>query len=113
MTHVTYRMDPAEGCFEIKAEGHAEAGEYGHDIVCAAVSILMRTLEKCVIDDRLNGEMDKDKEEGRYCVRCMSTYPFQTSYTMTVFHVILKGFRLLAAQYPEYVTCEPYREEKT
>lgn len=112
MTHVTYRMDP-EGYFEIKAEGHAGSGEYGHDLVCAAVSILMRTLEKCAIDCRLNGEIEKDKEEGLYRVRCMPKYPFQTNDTLHVFYVILKGFKLLAAQYPEHVTLERNREEKT
>lgn len=30
--------------YEVKAEGHAGAGEYGQDIVCAAVSCLMQTL---------------------------------------------------------------------
>ena len=30
--------------YEVKAEGHAGAGEYGQDIVCAAVSVLLQTL---------------------------------------------------------------------
>ena len=29
--------------YEVKAEGHAGAGEYGQDIVCAAVSVLLQT----------------------------------------------------------------------
>ena len=30
--------------YTVKAEGHAGAGKYGSDIVCAAVSVLMQTL---------------------------------------------------------------------
>ena len=30
--------------YEVKAKGHACAGKYGQDIVCAAVSCLMQTL---------------------------------------------------------------------
>lgn len=30
--------------YEVKAKGHADAGKYGQDIVCAAVSCLMQTL---------------------------------------------------------------------
>ena len=30
--------------YEVKAKGHAGAGKYGQDIVCAAVSCLMQTL---------------------------------------------------------------------
>jgi uncharacterized protein YsxB (DUF464 family) len=30
--------------YEVKAKGHADAGKYGQDIVCAAVSVLMQTL---------------------------------------------------------------------
>lgn len=30
--------------YEVKAKGHAGAGKYGQDIVCAAVSVLMQTL---------------------------------------------------------------------
>ena len=33
-------------------DGHAGAGEYGHDIVCAAASILMHTLEATVMDNQ-------------------------------------------------------------
>lgn len=32
--------------YTVKAEGHAGAGKYGSDIVCAAVSVLMQTLAK-------------------------------------------------------------------
>lgn len=30
--------------YEVKAEGHAGAGKYGQDVVCAAVSVLLQTL---------------------------------------------------------------------
>ena len=36
--------------YEVKAEGHAGAGEYGQDIVCAAVSVLLQTLANEVVE---------------------------------------------------------------
>ena len=45
MTNITYKV--TENAFELHVKGHAEyvkKGERGHDVVCAAISILVQTL---------------------------------------------------------------------
>jgi len=82
----------------IEVKGHAEYGEYGSDIVCAAASILLYTLREraCDIDQRsvisvmTAGdsfvEVDIRNQRMRECV-----------------NTVLTGFRLLATNYPDNV----------
>lgn len=43
MVTVIINRDEDGRVLSFKAEGHAEAGEYGSDIVCAAISAIMQT----------------------------------------------------------------------
>lgn len=43
MINVTLRLNP-QGIVGLEVSGHAMAGEYGHDLVCAGVSCVMTGL---------------------------------------------------------------------
>lgn len=56
------------GFFKFSCEGHAGAGEYGHDTVCAAASALAYGLAENI---RVSGEMLKEAnvEEHEGCMK--------------------------------------------
>ena len=92
MTRVLY--DPAAP--EMVFSGHAGAGTYGQDPVCAALSMLMFTLLEALPAEGVERHL-----ADAYCrVRggCAETYG-----------VIAAGLRLLAAEYPEHVCLEVKR----
>lgn len=101
MTRVTYR----QGTFmrEIVAEGHAGAGEAGHDIVCAAVSMLMQTLEARARERPGYYPMIEKREDVALIrVRCLPDSS-EAARCQEMYDTIRAGFRALAAQYPEHV----------
>ncbi len=65
MTNVVIRKNKDGEYLVFKLEGHAGSGEYGKDIVCAAISILsintVNSLEKFTDDDF---KCDADSEKG-------------------------------------------------
>ena len=69
----------------IKATGHANFAEPGKDVVCAAVSILLQTLE-------LRGKATKSK--GNMIVHTEDKDALQ---------LIVEGLRLISSNYPENV----------
>jgi uncharacterized protein YsxB (DUF464 family) len=69
----------------IMSEGHANYDEPGKDIVCAAVSALMQTLE-------LRGTTVKDKG-----------YMLVHTEEKESLNLISEGLRLIEEAYPEYV----------
>lgn len=101
MTRVTYR----QGSFmrEIVAEGHAGAGEAGQDIVCAAVSMLMQTLEARVRERPGYYPMIEKREDvAMIRIRCLPDSS-EAAMCQETYNTIRAGFRALAAKYPEHV----------
>lgn len=90
----------------VTAKGHAKSGEFGHDLVCAATSILMYTLASNVV------QMSADKKrvrrpvvelkEGNAKIACSPIHGMQ-ALTTVVFDSICSGFDILAQEYPENV----------
>ena len=86
--------------------GHANAGEYGSDIVCASASMLAYTLAEAV---------NKRVELGMFA--CIPTVDITPGDTQIIFKahkdyadelgvivdVIADGYRMLAASYPDNV----------
>ena len=89
MTRVRY--DPAVP--EMIFSGHAGAGEYGKDPICAALSMLMFSLLEA-----LPAEGTRRQLADGYCR--------VSGGETAVYEVIAAGLRLLAAEYPEHVTLE-------
>jgi len=100
MTTVKYDR----GSYAIEIKGHSGCGKAGHDLVCAAVSVLMWTLVDCVMaDSAYNARWVKKEETPLSAVRC---YPDKRvkSRCRAIMDTIANGYALLAAHYPQYVS---------
>ncbi len=107
---IQINFDPFHWCITIK--GHAESAEKGHDLICAAVSALALTLaanlEQTKITDpeKENGccrEVFSSFDDGDCRIRCVPV-PLGSLEICTVFDTICTGFRMLAENWPEYVS---------
>ena len=88
MTTIKYNISP--GICYCEMSGHANSGKCGEDVVCAALSILMR----------LFSNLDNYTEEtgdGFYSVECKGTL-----HNINVFAIVCSGFEMMAEQDPEH-----------
>jgi uncharacterized protein YsxB (DUF464 family) len=106
MIKVTY--NPAE--YRMEIQGHAEYGEYGHDIVCSAASMLTMTLENMVNDHAESLIPQRCRSEGKCKVSCSPTKGNKQK-CRTIFDTIFGGFELLSMNCPEYVQAVKIKEE--
>ena len=88
MVRVVYEV---EAC-RVRVEGHAGAGEFGRDPVCAAVSALCLTLAEN--GSALGGQAVL--EPGRAEICCPGAE--------AAFEAVCRGFAWLAREFPEYVS---------
>lgn len=79
--------------------GHAGAGPYGKDLVCAGVTVLARTLEAALRPWAERGEAACSLKEGYGAFTLTKPVP----ETEAILNTLAQGFRLLAEEYPEYV----------
>ncbi len=80
----------------LKISGHAGYAEKGSDIVCAAVTALAGTLERCIQEA---GEGSCEWKEGETCFTASGTENLRLC-----FETIVTGLRMLAEEFPDYVT---------
>lgn len=102
MVQITYHK--RLNCVEIK--GHAKSGKKGHDLACAATSILAYTLASAVNGLKDCGACvycDIKLDEGDCHISCKPREK-RTSAVELVFITICEGFRLLARDYPKNVS---------
>ena len=95
-------------CYEVKAEGHAGAGEYGQDIVCAAVSVLLQTLANEVTEAARAGLLAVGvvaHGDGWMKVEMTPTDQTQDMADAWV-ELVQDGIDALAESYPENVELE-------
>lgn len=94
--------------YEVKAKGHAGAGKYGQDIVCAAVSCLMQTLANEVEEAARAGLVALGAVahgEGWMKVEVTPTYESCDMVEAWV-ELVQDGLDALAESYPENVELE-------
>ncbi len=85
---------------KVTADGHAQSGDIGHDLVCSAVSILILTLAE---DAKHISERSKVKiEQGHAEIVCKSRSNNSEVARMIFDHVCV-GFEILASQFPENI----------
>ena len=70
--------------YEVKAKGHAGAGKYGQDIVCAAVSVLMQTLAN---------EVEEAARAGTVALGAVADHVDEPELPQPRLVVLLKQFR--------------------
>jgi uncharacterized protein YsxB (DUF464 family) len=89
----------------MKIQGHAGAGEFGHDIVCAAESILMLVLERRLQEIDGENAVSVVKRPGAAEISCCPERGYSLRCT-DVFEAVFLGYQLLESMYPEYVKTE-------
>ena len=96
--------------YEVEARGHAGAGEYGRDIVCAAVSCLMQTLANEVREAALNGAAHMGGVLYLKDGLTVSVTPCPEAREMVDAWIgfVQDGVDAIAAQYPENVQLQVY-----
>ena len=92
----------------VTVKGHAHSAEKGHDLVCAAASMLVSTLAANVAQLHTKGIVQKKTiilDDGCAEVSCTASNKYK--YTVEMIYLgICVGFELLSQRYPEYVTYE-------
>lgn len=104
MITVTYRP----GKREIKIKGHAGAGDKGHDVICAAASMMFYNLCQMMLaaydnDKAFAAPVKMQDEPGNARLQVTPATGYET-WIDHDFLYALTGFHLLAERHPEYVT---------
>lgn len=91
--------------YTVKAEGHAGAGVYGSDILCAAVSVLMQTLANEVENAAKGGSVAKGNVERGHGWMKVEVTPFASTENMVDAWVnfVKDGLDAIAQDYPDNV----------
>lgn len=90
----------------ITIKGHAYSGEPGHDLICAAASMLVYTLAAAVENMNRHGHLSDAVikiAEGNCVVGCKPYEQFKGAATL-IFDSICAGYDLLAVNHPENVS---------
>lgn len=104
---VTIKYVRCDAGFLLQAAGHAGAAPKGRDLVCCGVSVLVQTLAQRVLDLYTEGLLQEFPETtlspAGSCVAAKAL-PETVQLVEQAFAVILTGLRMLAEQYPQYIT---------
>lgn len=115
MIHATFKQNCCNQLIAVTVRGHADAGEYGEDIVCAAVSVLSVTFVNNI--QRL-GHYEPvvavDEEEGGYLA--LELPDNLTEKQKEISQILFKGFYFALAEdvqeeYENYIQVELKTEE--
>lgn len=99
MTRICY--DRAGLCLSM--EGHAQAGPEGGDLVCAALSMLMMTLERRMQERAEAALPVVSRGPGRFMIRC-APEPDAERLCRESFDTVAAGMNVLAENRPECVS---------
>lgn len=89
----------------MRIEGHAGAGEWGRDLVCAAESILMLTLERQLQELEGENRVSVLKGPGLADISCCPVRE-KTLRCRDIFETVFLGYQILESMYPEFVKTE-------
>jgi uncharacterized protein YsxB (DUF464 family) len=92
----------------VTVKGHAHSGEEGHDLVCAAASILVHTMGAAVVNLAADKKVIRPvtrTEKGDAEVSCTPYNRYKASVTL-MFDTVCGGFELLARDFPENIRYE-------
>ena len=105
MLKVTFTIEGMK--LSLRLEGHAEYAEHGKDIVCASASILACTLARIVLDAEQNGWLSSPPviqlDSGDTTISCETNNRTDLVLMKCMFTFAIKGYALLAQDYPQYV----------
>jgi uncharacterized protein YsxB (DUF464 family) len=92
----------------VEVSGHANSGEVGHDLVCAAASVLLTTLAffaRNTLEAKQSERVFLKLNSGDGEVECEAKTPYKPSIAL-VFDAICGGFEILARDYPDNISYE-------
>ena len=98
MTRIVY--EPAE--LRLRMEGHAGAGAYGEDPVCAALSMLSMTLERRLSELAEHCFPAISRAPGCFRAACSPEEAY-AGQCRECFETVAAGLELLAEERPEHV----------
>lgn len=84
-------------------EGHAGAGEKGGDLVCAALSMLMMTLERRMQETAERSFPSVSRSPGHFAIACRPTEDF-SALCRESFETVAAGLALLAERESAFVS---------
>ena len=102
MIDITYSRDRNH----VTVTGHAMAGKMGEDLVCAAATIITRTLAANVADlsaMKIVHDPVILLQAGNAEISC-KCHKKKKDMVEVIFSSVAKGYEILANQYPEYVS---------
>lgn len=105
MITIHFSYNPEFFLLSLRVSGHAGQAEEGHDLVCASASILAYTLASMVkqYEARMTEKPIIKLESGDSEITCRPE-PKHFSRILRYYETAKEGYRLLAANYPEYVS---------
>ena len=106
MTRIVY--EPAE--LKLQMEGHAGAGVYGEDPVCAALSMLGMALERRMTERAGHRFPTVVRSPGRFLIACRPE-PEEAERCRESFETVAAGLSLLAEERPEHVSFRREEDE--
>lgn len=98
MTRVFY--DEANFCLSMT--GHSMYAPRGEDLICAALSVLMFTLEEAVMDHKETMLPTVSHADGGIRIQCRPKDKHKRT-CRTIFRTIYTGCELMSSRFPEYV----------
>lgn len=103
MIQVLLELDEKGHLLSVEASGHANSGIKGHDIVCAAVTILLRTTVQAL------GSVQADvsaEQRGSLSFRVLSYDETQSEKLRYAAEFLWLGITSLQEEYPQAVQCK-------
>ena len=102
MIKASFSITPDHQTVAFKLTGHADAGDYGHDIVCAAVSVLsISTVNGLTKVVHSTPKIDKNDTEGGYLKVTQIATGHDAQILMNTF---LNAMEDIQEQYPDFVS---------
>lgn len=103
MIHVLLELGKEGELLSFEASGHAECGSKGHDIVCAAVTVLLRTSVQAL--DCVEADI-RAEERGSLSFRVVQYDSGQRERLRYAAEFLWRGIDCLRQEYPQAVQCE-------
>ena len=106
MIKINFYQNSDKGLTAVKVTGHAEYSEYGSDIVCAAVSSQMISVENSLVQ-LLNLDIDTEVNETeggylRFSLPEISNKSLEHDAQILMRHLYF-AMEVLSENYPEYI----------
>ncbi|MDR2807478.1 MAG: ribosomal-processing cysteine protease Prp [Spirochaetaceae bacterium] len=95
-----------------RADGHAGAGSKGNDIVCAAVSILLRATYRTLLKKTGIKLRERVPERGAFFLELENEATEEASaFLFAVGSFLKEGLQSVSEEYPQFCTVKIYTEE--